>query len=411
MYLFLIIHRETLIAAKTFIFKIKDAKLLFMNKLSNLQSLPPGQAWFIYNHQIAYRPEKKNSLRDLTSLVKVAQFTEQVLKNTHDTTSFPVTPLFCKLIESKRILLKKNACMRLVVKILIFLQTFTSLDQASERLRKTCVDHKGHPNIHAASLRYPCLLHDARSALESPETYQLLRNSYRSIKIPKKFMKSPDSHPMLYAFHQAIEKEYNTLESLVEKGKDYSTSEFLHQADIFSELCCQAMELTLERENALFAKDYALRYPEDSAQSWERLALISQDHFGFNIALCFDFHYTWLRTLPAYHKNTKEIRRHAFEPPSKNFYIEGSRFNRWQQNYNRIVRLFCQKIGLKFFQYESRLALIEDTQVLAENKKSIIENFEKHKHASKEFWSEEEILRFQQGQFYYRLQHTLLPPF
>jgi len=406
----LIIHRETLIAAKTCILKIKDAKFLFMNKLFNLQSLPPGQSWFIYNHQITCRPEKTDSLRDLTSLVKVAQFTEKVLKNTQDTTSLNVTPLFCKLIESKRILLKKNAFIRLVTKILIFLQTFSSLDQASEGLRKTCVDQKGHPNIHAASLQYPCLIHDARLALENPEIYPSLRRCYRSLKIPKKFMKSPASHPILYAFHQAIEKEYKTLESLLKKDKNYSTSEFLHHADIFSELCCQAMELNLERENPLFAKDYALRYPEGDTQSWERLALISQDHFGFNIALFFDFHYTWLRTLPSFNRKLAEIGHHAFEPISENFYIPGTRFHRWQQNYNRIARLFCQKLGIKFFQYESRLSIVEDTKVQAENKKSLIDHFEKHKRSSQESWSEEEILKFQHGQFYYRLQHELLPP-
>lgn len=298
--------------------------------------------WYAsWRGQVGAREKSLWGGRNLIGFVSAAKAVNNQLATLDSTrVKWVATPMLNRALRVQQAFEKHNYLIQLILKIVVWFCTGATLHGQIARLEKALEGEKGYKEA---------LIEGAKNILGAEDglaAYKLSAEQYPIPVWPKALCYQQPLNGILYHFQQAISAEARNLVTLLSEGKSWEDQEVLKLSDSCMELACLAHRLMVKYEVSwLKEKIQPGYYSQTKAE-----LLINQNLYFWVVLMRFDALYMFLRggalTNPQGEwkstalKNGEELQK---------FFTEGTLQNSWREQYNAIMGLVDEEIGLEAF--------------------------------------------------------------
>ncbi len=341
-----------------------------------------GMHWAVEHDTIVQKPRANHRLANLVEFIRCVNFANSKLSSVSEKTISQhdaeriFTPLAETSIKLQLALQKQSRLVQLIVTIVQFIFTGTTLAASIASLKTTMIQNQGLENSFAAKLAYPQLMSDAAYAQLNRSAYFEVAKRY---SLPSVCSNSRTSsigqciiNPLLYHLKQTFTYEWQEMRRMIRQGKTLKDSGV--QDKSVQEHCDRAIGLLKALTNLSLSHELAALHDKNNPGIVATKAQLARQlgsqrgypYWMLNLAGQF---YKWIRSFPTYsiidnrwHSSYAENR-----PFMEQFYQEGTRASFWCNTYNDICRSLDEHVDrAEFLSQDSRFYLDEDSPSMLE---------------------------------------------
>lgn len=332
----------------------------------------PGTHWKVQTDdsnqkKIVLQSGENHRLVNLVDFIRSVKFTNEELTRetvSHTEAERIFTPLAQMSIRLSMSIQNKSFLHRLILNIIQYIYTGTTITGAISMLKNTMVNRQLIANNFAAKLAYPQLLADAEYALKSTSNYSEVAKKYT---LTNATLNSGFGairyliNPFLYHLKQAFTSEWQEMRELIKKGKTLEDPEVMDHVDACLQIGYTLSELALTHElEALHKKNKPNTPITKEALARQLGSQLGYPYWVINIVGQF---YKDIRSYPTY--TPSDNKWHSSYATARSFmqqfYQEGTRPVIWRNTFNAICQLVSAHVDrATFLQQDSRFYLDED---------------------------------------------------
>jgi hypothetical protein len=348
-----------------------------MQQITGITTRGPDQVWSVENGSISPHDKSCCGIKNYIDLVQTVLFVNKYfIENQENLSEKDIKQISSVLLKqankASNHLEQQNWLCCLIVKVILYIYTGTTLNQAIDDCTQTVFETMHIKNDFSADIHHPQLMEDARKALESPEAYLEIGKKYT---VPEEIIHKP-KNPILFFLRNAVVEHWLQARELIMQGKDFKDWRLNYHCDTTMQIGKILMQLAITRELELLdsreweRKFYGNGNPNDDVGECNKPKEYgNQGNYTIWIHILFSLFYQWVHAIPTYDP-TDNIWYTAIQRGSpqemKSFYIEGTRQNDWRESFNEIMTLLESTLtpeGIKkMLKQEPRMTTGLDTE-------------------------------------------------